>query len=365
MLVDATFLEDVNHGSQSCTDCHKGDPEGLTRAEAHVGMVADPTVADAAGTCGSCHAQTVADSANSLHTTLAGLRNSLLEREGGTELSQPLQQAFNNHCSRCHSSCGDCHVSTPNAAGGGLLAKHRFQRKPSMTLVCTACHGSRVGAEYRGENAGIPADVHYNKGMQCTACHSGAEMHGSGGTAKHRYEAPSAAKCADCHPDTTAFKAITAHTMHRDDAGTMKLSCYVCHAGDYKTCSTCHVEKNAEGKAVYTVNEATNFVSPMTFKIGLNPLKGTRYPSDYVTVRHVPAHPDNYSYYGENLQPAFDSNPTWRMATPHNIQRTTPRSATCNGCHGDKRELFLGPADVEAYESNANAAVMVPDAGVP
>jgi hypothetical protein len=326
---------------------------------AHIGLVADPTRSDPQGVCGSCHPAIVADSAGSLHTTLEGIRSSLAQRAGTAELGPHLQQAYDNHCSSCHASCGNCHISVPASAGGGLLAGHRFLKKPPMTLVCTACHGSRVGDEYRGLNVGIPPDVHYNKGLQCTSCHSGAEMHGSGKVATHRYDAPHTPSCQDCHPDGTDFRKVGSHALHRDAAGQLKLSCHTCHAVEYKNCASCHVSKNEEGRPFFEVNAPTH-KSVMTFKIGLNPLQDARRPEKYVTLRHAPADPDNYAYYGPDLQLAFSVNPTWRLATPHNIRRTTPRSATCNGCHG-QRGVFLAPADLLPYEEAANAAVVVHD----
>ncbi|MHB8873356.1 MAG: hypothetical protein ACYC8T_06685 [Myxococcaceae bacterium] len=362
MLVDNAFLSDVNHGSQKCIGCHQGDPAGATRAMAHVGLVPDPTVTAATNSC-SCHGAIVASSANSLHTTLNGIRSSLAERAGTSSLGPELGTVFGNHCSRCHSSCGNCHVSVPAAAGGGLLSGHRFVRKPPMNLVCTACHGSRVGDEYRGLNPGVPADVHYNQGMQCTACHTGAEMHGEGqGPATHRYQVTSAPACADCHPDDAAFKATASHSMHREAGGALKLACQVCHAANYKNCSTCHVSLNAEQKPIYEVN-APSHQSVMGFKIGFNPARDAGHPEKFVTLRHVPAHPDNYSFYGPNLQPAYEVNPTWRPATPHNSQRTPARAADCGtSCHG-QRALFLSTGDLDAYEQQANARVVVPDGG--
>jgi hypothetical protein len=118
------------------------------------------------------------------------------------------------------------------------------------------------------------------------------------------------------------------------------------------------------GKPVYEVN-APSHASLMTFKIGRNPAPDALHPAEWVTVRHAPAAPGNYDFYGADLMSTFDAAPTWRPATPHNIQRTTPQSAGCAGtCHG-KRELFLGPADLASYEVSANQAAVVPDDELP
>ena len=56
--------------------------------------------------------------------------------------------------------------------------------------------------------------------------------------------------------------------------------------------------------------------------------------------------------------PAFDSQPTWRYATPHNIQRLTPQTESCNNCHGNP-DIFLTIDKVAPEELEANQAVIV------
>jgi thiosulfate/3-mercaptopyruvate sulfurtransferase len=75
-------------------------------------------------------------------------------------------------------------------------------------------------------------------------------------------------------------------------------------------------------------------------------------------VRHVPIVRDSFAYYGENLLPNFDALPTWKYATPHNIQRNTPQTETCNSCHGNA-EFFLTADDVLPEELEANKDVIV------
>jgi thiosulfate/3-mercaptopyruvate sulfurtransferase len=96
----------------------------------------------------------------------------------------------------------------------------------------------------------------------------------------------------------------------------------------------------------------------MAFKIGRNPLQGRYRPWKYVPVRHVPISPDSFDYYGQDLLPNFDSLPTWKYATPHNIQRATPQTETCNSCHGNA-DLFLAAGDMAPGEVAANRRVIV------
>jgi thiosulfate/3-mercaptopyruvate sulfurtransferase len=98
--------------------------------------------------------------------------------------------------------------------------------------------------------------------------------------------------------------------------------------------------------------------SQMMFKIGRNPLQSDDRPWEFVPVRHVPIDPDSFDYYGENLLPNFDALPTWKYATPHNIQRITPQNENCNACHGNA-EFFLTAEDVEPDEIEANKNVIV------
>jgi hypothetical protein len=75
-------------------------------------------------------------------------------------------------------------------------------------------------------------------------------------------------------------------------------------------------------------------------------------------VRHVPVARDSFAYYGADLLPNFDALPTWKYATPHNIQRITPQNEACGGCHGNA-ELFLTTDDVALDERKANENVIV------
>ena len=50
-----------------------------------------------------------------------------------------LETARDKHCSQCHASCGQCHVSRPDYVNGGFLAQHRFQKTPPMETTCASC----------------------------------------------------------------------------------------------------------------------------------------------------------------------------------------------------------------------------------
>jgi len=358
VFVPAEFAKDLLHGGMACTTCHGGDPSGTTRKAAHAGLHPDPSQTRPQETCGPCHPGIVADHARSLHATEAGKRHAVEVRAGGP-LAGDLDAAYRAQCGTCHASCGQCHVSSPANAGGGLLESHRFVRSPPNMLTCTGCHGTRVMKEYRGQNAGIPADVHSGQGMQCTDCHDGAEMHGTGASdLTHRYQVPTAPSCEECHPDDASFRQQPFHQPHRDGDGALTVSCQVCHAAPYKHCNDCHVSVSGDGLPQSEVNPPDH-VSMLAVKIGYNPRRDALHPQRFVTLRHVPAAPATFSYYGENLLPAFGAAPTWVLSTPHTIRLRTDQAWDCTtSCHG-RRDLFLGPADLPPGEEDANASVVV------
>jgi len=345
-LKDAAFMEDT-HGRVGCVICHGGDCRTEDKAVAHLDLITDPSPAS----CQSCHADISGHAESSMHVTLDGMRSTLEVR--GADMSQGTlaDQAFENHCAHCHTTCGQCHISRPTQAGGGLLDSHEIKKTPSMQNNCVACHGARAGNEYLGNNEGVPGDLHWSQqGMSCNKCH-GDELHESPLDAESRYQNDLTVSCESdgCHEETRSdYQDNEFHDQHIND-----LSCQVCHSVEYKSCYGCHVGKNDAGIPYFATGP-----SEMTFKIGLNPIISQERPSKYVLLRHAPVVPDTFAYYGENLLPEFDNEPTWKYATPHNIQLKTPQTERCNACHGNEA-LFLTAKDVAAAEAAANQKVIV------
>lgn len=367
-LVDAATFMPTVHGQMACVDCHSGEAQSADKATAHAGLIGRPS-ADAATACGDCHPDVVALEANSLHHNLTGYWT-VLNTRSVPDNHEQLATMFGNHCYRCHTSCGDCHVSQPDSVGGGFVDGHNFNATPSMTQNCTACHGSRVGNEYLGKNEGIRADVHFREGrMVCTDCHSSHEMHGQLPTcdechtapedttippADHRYNGVQSPRCETCHiTAATGQDGLEMHQAHGGD-----LSCQVCHSLAYTSCDGCHVALSDTTGNPFFATEATY----MTFAIGRNPIPSYDRPYAFVTLRHVPVATTSFQFYGDDLLPNFDALPTWAYATPHNIQRETPQAASCDACHG-VAELFLTADKVAENELNANRNVIMP--GIP
>jgi thiosulfate/3-mercaptopyruvate sulfurtransferase len=79
-----------------------------------------------------------------------------------------------------------------------------------------------------------------------------------------------------------------------------------------------------------------------------------------VVLRHAPIDPDNFAFYGKDVLANYDALSTWKYATPHNIQRNTPQTKTCDSCHGNA-DLFLNAKDLKPYELEANKGVIPPN----
>ncbi len=354
---DKSFLSSV-HNAQGCTFCHGGDNSTDDMAKAHKGITKSPD--EKADVCAQCHADIVQKYLSGMHKTTAGMKNMLSSRwnpKRTTAHPKDLNTVFTKHCYSCHASCGDCHINRPKGpAKGGLLAGHKFLKTPPEDMTCTVCHSARIGDEYYGQNPGAPADAHIRiGGMGCIDCHKKENaMHGSGKPLFDRYENPLQPDCKECHKDVLkGTKLISQHEIHGD-----KLQCNVCHSVMYKNCKNCHLdykEENGGIKDRFYKSEP----SFMAFKIGKNYRKDRQYK--YILVRHVPVSPDHAKVYGPDAFTNFDKLPTWKYASPHNVQRITPQNKSCDSCHGNEA-LFLKKEDVDSKEHNANKDVIVTQA---
>lgn len=354
VLVDAVEYAGDVHAEIECVECHGGQAS-MDKETAHVGITRNPS-SNPEELCGVCHDEIAPMFANSLHANLEGYW-SVLEPRGAMRDHPEVGEMFGNHCESCHATCGECHVSQPNLVGGGFVDGHVFNKTPSLTQNCTACHGSRVGNEFLGKHEGLRSDVHFRQArMTCVGCHTGAEIHGEydqdyGEDGTHnRYQDGQIVACENCHE--TVGTETDEVEMHGDHAGT--LSCQVCHSVSYTSCDGCHVAlSETTGNPFFATDDHY-----LGFWIGLNPLQSDERPYKYVPLRHVPVATDSFSFYGENLMPTFDALPTWKYATPHNIQRNTPQTESCSNCHNNP-ELFLTADKVMETELNANLGVIV------
>lgn len=358
LFIDTDFIdEDENHGSIACNDCHGGNPDDPDWKTAHNGIVKDPSYTCPEKTCGECHDHAGKNYRNSLHYSLRPFHVNIDKRSNPDKsINKTINTAMNNHCQSCHSSCGQCHISRPESVEGGLLDGHLFQKRPPMKETCTACHGSRIGDEYFGKHKGLKQDIHCQKYMKCEKCHTADEMHGDGKAYNSRYDVENGPKCLDCHKSIYSKKAENRanHLLHKD-----KVNCNVCHSQSYRNCYSCHVGRDNKGITYFKTKPST-----LNFKIGLNPKKSSKKPERFVILRHVPVNKNLFDFYVKDGLTQFDSNPTWKMATPHNIRRKTEQNSSCNNCHGNN-SLFLLEKDVSEEERKANRNVIVPESLIP
>ena len=341
------------HGKIACVDCHKGVEPASDKTAAHTGnFVASPS-REPVTFCGTCHAGIAATDSTSIHTQGFGQKAMVSLRSGFPSYENypaQLKHGYDKNCGKCHSSCGECHIMRPRQAGGGFIAGHKFQKTPDMRLNCTACHSARVAHAYFGESFGTRPDVHYVKlpGGSCLNCHTGAEMHGTGTRFDQRYSVTNQPKCEQCHANKSASNSY--HAKHWND-----LACQTCHSQEYQNCGSCHVDTGVRNGPY------------MGFKIGMNAMPAVK-RFKYVVLRNAPYAPDTWSAYGIPTMSNFSAAPTFKLATPHNIQRFTERTTVENGkpcydaCHivdGRNRKWFLFQEDLQAWEVQANAPVIV------
>ncbi|MBC7223076.1 MAG: hypothetical protein H5T59_02170, partial [Anaerolineae bacterium] len=98
---DAEFLTSV-HNTANCIGCHGGVGGTDDKAKAHEGVVRDPTT-DPGRVCGTCHSDIVQTATTSLHYALNGYRT-ILEARGADFDDPAMAEAFQNHCTECHTT---------------------------------------------------------------------------------------------------------------------------------------------------------------------------------------------------------------------------------------------------------------------
>ena len=384
---------DPVHAAIGCAGCHGGnsnvDAADDTTAfrMAHDGMLRDPSAIGENGCSGgSCHQGIVDLNATSIHSNLWGEKSHVARRNGYEtfeECPAEIQDGFTKDCASCHTTCGQCHISRPNAAGGGFLEQrvgysHKFIKTPDEANVCTACHGSRVGDDWNANQERVPGnvpDVHNDYGYSCFDCHT-ENLHGDGASDAEytsRYEVTDLPQCVDCHQidhDDNAYHQ--AHWPNADISDGVDLSCYACHSQQYNNCNTCHA---GTWKSEYESDNSGEYRVYPQFKLGKNPYyMQAGHPhanSDWVAVRHIPVSPDAFRAWGVDIMPDYDVIETWKFASPHNIQRWTARTLvneawaesndqpyTANNCndnchmHGNVGALL--PRQLDLYLINEN-----------
>lgn len=345
------------HGALSCTKCHNGVDGTDEKDVAHSGNFRNKPSLHSDETCVECHPMITLRANNSLHEQGLGQKHMVASRFGANsfdELPEMLKEGYNQNCATCHGTCGDCHVNRPHAGGGGLYQGHNFIKSPNMQDHCTTCHVSRGGHAYYGVAVGTVPDAHLTKaGFTCMNCHSKNEIHGDDNTYNQRYQMELLPSCSDCHSGLA--NSNNYHSVHLNS-----FNCNACHSQDYNNCGSCHI--GGEGARIH---------SHQKFKIALNPIPESK-PYEFATVRQSLMAPDSWKEYGVDNLANFDSAPTYKYTTPHNIIKWTSRTQVEEGkpcydaCHiieenGEFRnkELYLFSSDLEEWELNATRSIVV------
>ncbi len=285
---------DKNH-SLSCTTCHRGIDTAKTEDRAHQGLIGNPAHPQLmAKTCLPCHENITQKAPTTVHFTLSTSTNMFRKAFGAQvdvstfadtsvvdEPSNSLELAddlLRRRCFKCHlydsgqgypatshgQGCAACHLPFSESK----LEDHSFSAPTDKN--CLSCHyGNYVGFDYYGrfehdfnveyrtpyttkadhfrpygvEYHPLKADIHQQKGLSCTDCHTGDELMLQG-------EKPS---CRGCH-DTKSLETqlpekiskkensyvLTSHTGNTHLVPTLEhsahyryeatVSCQACHA---------------------------------------------------------------------------------------------------------------------------------------
>ena len=187
-----------------------------------------------------CHQDVAANFTTSLHYNAYGMKGEY-ERGAAGHFGIDMDAFYEEgSCANCHATtCTVCHVG--EGGHGGEMSIE----------ICDKCHLKKQTSTFVGDmpahkSKGPHADVHYEKGLICTDCHSAEELHGDGNIYAHQQQAVTTA-CEDCHRSpgkvvrgmnvTQYSLEISAHNIHDET-----LDCTACHAGWVTTCVNCHLE---------------------------------------------------------------------------------------------------------------------------
>lgn len=260
--------------------------------------------------CQPCHADIITNFSSSLHYTGSGMKGEY-EKGAAGEFGIEMHTFYEERgCSDCHaSSCTSCHTGE-GGHGGDITIE-----------TCDQCHFKKQTSYFQGE---LPAhkdvapnpDIHYEKGLECTDCHTAEEVHGDGVAYESQMEVVKVT-CTDCHNDpekevngmtvTQYSHESPAHSIHEG-----KLDCSACHSGWIITCENCHLETGQLDR-----------IDVSKFYLARS-VDGTIKPFINMTAS-----------YNNSTHTAFAE---W---TPHT---TTTEAKDCEFCH-ENTEIFAGEID--------------------
>ncbi len=267
----------------ACVTCHRGNPSGTSRFQAHQGLVEAPAHPDfASNVCGRCHMKEVEQAHADTHYTLSNeigmvwkaffpgsvppsIRSLPIETFPA-DTPELISDLLRRRCLRCHifyegddyagtrrgTGCTACHM---RFSENGLRDHSFYKEVPDSR--CLSCHyGNFVGWDYYGRfetdyeedyraplNKGrhlprpygleyheMTQDVHKQAGMKCVDCHRKGPCNSP--RVKAQDSLPESG-CLECHPlpGTKAAdrKALSRRRGHLPE-DFARAACTSCHA---------------------------------------------------------------------------------------------------------------------------------------
>lgn len=184
----------------------------------------------------------------SLHHTGAGMKNGY--DEGFKKILKIPYEKLG--CEHCHvKTCDTCHAMKEKA--GWVYST----KKVKNIKTCLKCHARAGLSLMMAKKMGIK-DVHFSKGMVCSDCHGGMDVHGNGVLPRSMMEkGVIRASCRNCHK---TLKKIRAHVVHKG-----KVSCEACHVYRSIACVNCHM-----GAFFKTHRKKGNFIPSASWVLLVN-----------------------------------------------------------------------------------------------
>lgn len=326
-------------------------------------FLANTAVANEFGQCGSCHSDIAENYSKSLHYTYRGIEN-----EWAKGMGEDFGVDVLGGCMKCHEDTGNFPDNTPmtkNCTSCHLESYseiHDGEYEMDMNDSCLSrCHYKRPGPNYIGMKAYLteapntPADIHYEKGLDCWDCHEADELHGTDPEVRDAPNQRVAVQfnCEDCHinpgkvvkgMEVTQYSTdIEAHKIHQRE-----LDCSACHAQWYQHCYSCHMDE----------------------KMGLS--EGDWHPSSGSTTDFylgVGSNGEVTPFYNMTLEFNDTYVTHWVERSPHTIGE----AKDCDFCHGNKdimvvegtegRLMLEGSSFIP--EKTASAIYGIPEATTP
>jgi len=236
----------------SCASCHSATPHNAGAVTAHAASI----------NCSGCHEPIKASFAVSQHGSRQGKATWYTDNLNNAAATE-LQKGFGNYVQVAYAAlpCGKCHNAAAWTPAGGT---DQWAALTGGVSVCNDCHGNKAAgvdttavtapvskttcfgchSRQANESAAGLTDVHFAAGMGCMACHSTADMHGTGTQSASQLQFGTiSAQCENCHGQGKArgpISTIAAHVQHAGD-----IACSTCHAESMITCHNCHFDNEA------------------------------------------------------------------------------------------------------------------------